>query len=97
MPGLGLFEYLNAESGSRAISLCGREAVHISVPDAGPLDLAEMARRLETVGQVAFNEYLLRLEVDDYEITLFSDARAFIKGTNDEAVARTLYSKYVGM
>ena len=95
--GLGLFEYLNAESGSQAISLCGREAVHISVPDAGPLDLAEMARRLETVGQVAFNEYLLRLEVDDYEITLFSDARAFIKGTNDEAVARTLYSKYVGM
>jgi adenylyltransferase/sulfurtransferase len=46
---------------------------------------------------VIFNEYLLRLEVDDYEITLFADARALIKGTDDEAVARTLYSKYVGL
>jgi len=95
--GLNQFEYLNAEIGSQAMSLCGREAVHISVPGARPLDLAEMARRLETVGRVSFNDYLLRLEVDDYEITLFPDARAFIKGTNDEAVARTLYSKYVGI
>ncbi len=95
--GVGEFEYLNAEIGSQAMSLCGREAVHVSVPGAAPLDLTQMARRLETVGRVTFNEYLLRLEVDDYEITLFADARAFIKGTNDETVARTLYAKYVGI
>jgi len=95
--GLGRFDYLDADMGSQAVSLCGREAVHITVPGARPLDLAEVARRLETVGPVTFNEYLLRLEVDDYEITLFPDARALIKGTDDEAVARTLYSKYVGL
>jgi molybdopterin/thiamine biosynthesis adenylyltransferase len=94
---LGQFDYLNADIGSQAMSLCGREAVHITVPGARPLDLADMAQRLQTVGQVIFNEYLLRLEVDDYEITLFADARALIKGTDDEAVARTLYSKYVGL
>lgn len=91
------FEHLNAEVGSWTTSLCGRNAVQISVPGAGPLDLAEMARRFESVGQVNFNEYLLWLEVDDYEITLLSDARAIIKGTSDETVARTLYAKYVGI
>lgn len=95
--GLGQFEHLNTETGSQAMSLCGRNAVHIRVPGAGPLDLAEMARRLELAGQVSSNEYLLRLKVDEYEIILFPDARAFIKGTNDEAVARALYSKYVGI
>jgi adenylyltransferase/sulfurtransferase len=91
------FEFLNAKVGSRTASLCGRNAVQISVPDAGPLDLQEMARRLAPVGQVSANEYLLRLTVDDYQITLFPDARAIVKGTGDEAVARTLYSKYVGI
>jgi len=95
--GLGQFEYLNAESGSRTASLCGRNAVQISVPDAGPLDLAGTARRLEAAGEVSVNEYLLLLKVEGFEITLFPDARAIIKGTGDEALARTLYAKYVGM
>ena len=95
--GLGHFEYLNADVGSRTTSLCGRNAVQISVPGAGPLSLVEMAQRLKAVGEVNVNEYLLQLKVDDFEITLFPDARAIIKGTGDEAVARTLYSKYVGI
>jgi molybdopterin/thiamine biosynthesis adenylyltransferase len=95
--GQGHFEYLNADVGSRTTSLCGRNAVQISVPGAGPLNLVEMARRLKAVGEVNVNEYLLQLKVDDFEITLFPDARAIIKGTGDEAVARTLYSKYVGI
>lgn len=95
--GMGQFEYLEAQVGSRTTSLCGRNAVQVRVPGAGPLNLVEMARRLEKVGQVSLNEYLLLLKVEGYEITLFSDARAIIKGTGDEAVARTLYSKYVGI
>jgi adenylyltransferase/sulfurtransferase len=38
----------------------------------------------------------LRLKVDDYEITLFPDGRAIVQGTDDTAVARTIYAKYVG-
>ncbi len=95
--GLGRFDYLEAAIASRTTSLCGRNAVQISVPGAGPLDLAEMAQRLATVGQVTVNEYLLRLDVEGYEITLFPDARAIIKGTGQESVARTLYAKYVGI
>ncbi|MFZ5918146.1 MAG: ThiF family adenylyltransferase [Chloroflexota bacterium] len=95
--GLGRFDFLNAEMGSRTTSLCGRNAVQISVPGTGPLDLVEMARRLQAVGEVTVNEYLLRLAVEGHEITLFPDARAIVKGSGDEAVARTLYARYVGI
>jgi adenylyltransferase/sulfurtransferase len=43
------------------------------------------------------NDFLLRLKVDGYEVTVFPDARAIIKGTDDPAVARTVYARYVGM
>lgn len=95
--GLGRFDYLEAAIASRTTALCGRNAVQISVPGVGPLDLAAMAQRLAAVGQVTVNEYLLRLDVEGYEITLFPDARAIIKGTGQESVARTLYAKYVGI
>jgi adenylyltransferase/sulfurtransferase len=48
------------------------------------------------VGETSWNEHLLRFHVDTYEITLFPDARAIVKGTDDPAVARALYSRYIG-
>lgn len=92
------FEFLNQEKGGHIVSLCGRDAVQIRQPGGDKLMLTELSRRLEKVGQVtACNDYLLRFIVDAYEITLFADARAIIKGTQDESVARGLYAKYVGV
>jgi adenylyltransferase/sulfurtransferase len=45
---------------------------------------------------VTANNYLLRLAVDDFLITVFADGRAIVGGTEDEAVARTMLAKYVG-
>jgi molybdopterin/thiamine biosynthesis adenylyltransferase len=96
--GLGEYEFLDWESGTQTVSLCGRDAVQIRVPGAQQVSLADLARRLQAVGQVtAANDYLLRFKVDEYEITLFADARAIIKGTSDETVARSVYSKYIGV
>ncbi len=61
------------------------------------LDLPGLAERLQAVGQVSYNEYLLRFVVDGYELTVFPDARAIIKGTDDAQVARSVYARYVGM
>jgi len=60
------------------------------------LDLADLARRLDGVGTVSTTRFMLRLEVGSHELTVFSDGRAIIKGTDDVAVARSLYSRYVG-
>jgi molybdopterin/thiamine biosynthesis adenylyltransferase len=96
--GRGEYEFLEHASGAQAASLCGRDAVQIRVPGARQLALADVTERLRAVSQVtASNDYLVRFKVDGYEITLFADARAIIKGTDDEMVARSLYSKYVGV
>lgn len=78
-------------------TLCGRDAVQVRPAGAGRLDLAALGGRLGHLGQVRVTPYLLRLQVDRYELTVFPDARAIIKGTSDPAVARGLYAKYIGM
>ena len=75
--------------------LCGRNAVQLSHPGAS-ISLAELAQRLAGVGSITLNQYLLRLQVPAYEITLFPDGRAIVTGTDDIAAARTVYAKYIG-
>jgi adenylyltransferase/sulfurtransferase len=90
------FEWLEGEQGSQTTSLCGRNAVQVSHRTPARLDFSEMAAHLETMGQVSYNRFLLKFNVDAYEFTVFPDGRAIIKGTNDIDKARTLYAKYVG-
>ena len=88
------FEYL--EHRRRApISLCGRNAVQIH-ERSRPLDLGSLRRTLEGLGNVRANEFALRFFVPPYEMTIFPDGRAIIKGTTDTGVARGLYARYVG-
>ena len=42
------------------------------------------------------NDFLLRFRIPPYELTVFADGRAIVKGTQDPAVARSLYARYVG-
>ena len=93
--GRGERRFLNAEVGSRTAVLCGRNAVQISNPGAR-IALPEIARRLQPLGEVDVNEYLLRARIDGYEITLFPDGRAIIKGTEDPDLAKSLYARYIG-
>ncbi|HEY1387069.1 MAG TPA: ThiF family adenylyltransferase [Ktedonobacterales bacterium] len=96
--GLGNYEYLDAPLDESGVSLCGRNAVQVRPAQkvASALDLGALAERLRPAGEVASNDFLLRLRVDGYEVTVFPDARAIIKGTADPAVARTIYARYVG-
>ena len=92
------YEFLDSLNGASSTSLCGRNAVQVrAARHAASLDLPGLAQRLQAVGQVSYNEYLLRFVVDDYELTVFPDARAIIKGTDDAQVARSVYARYVGM
>lgn len=78
------------------ITMCGRNSVQIHQRSRA-LDLATLRNRLApTVGEVRHNDYLLRFQVPPYEMTVFADGRAILKGTQDPAVARTLYARYIG-
>ena len=61
-----------------------------------PFDNGAIAEWTINGSQSRGNEFLLRFELAPYELTVFSDGRAIIKGTDDPAVARGLYAKYVG-
>ncbi|WP_423223998.1 ThiF family adenylyltransferase [Candidatus Amarolinea aalborgensis] len=94
------YEFLNAMRGTHSITLCGRNAVQISVnrgaEEAAVLNLARLAQVLQPLGAVRVNAYLLKADIDGYLLTIFPDGRAIIAGTSDPDVARTLYAKYVG-
>ncbi|MFN2455566.1 MAG: ThiF family adenylyltransferase [Pyrinomonadaceae bacterium] len=91
-----IYETLAAETVDGAAVLCGRDAVQISPAKPVHIDLKALAGRLSELAEVNSNAYLLRFRAGDYELTVFQDARAIIRGTDDVAVARSLYAKYVG-
>ena len=91
------FEFFEAENTEFSAVLCGRDAVQIQPPNASQIDLRKLAEKLKNTGDIKLNEYLLRLTVDDYELTVFKDARAIIRGIDDISTARILYAKYIGV
>ncbi len=88
------FIHLSGE-GRPHITLCGRNSVQIH-ERYRPIDFAEIEARLQPHGLVRHNEFALRFFHHPYEMTLFPDGRAIIKGTTDTGVARSLYARFVG-
>ena len=84
-----------AGEGRPHITLCGRNSVQIHERQR-PIDFEEVTRRLTPHGPVRHNEFVLKFWRDPYELTLFPDGRAIIKGTTDTAIARSLYARYIG-
>ena len=84
-----------AGEGRPHITLCGRNSVQVHERER-PIDFDELTRRLSPHGPVRHNQFILRFWRDPYELTLFPDGRAIIKGTTDTALARSLYARYVG-
>lgn len=88
------FDLLAAPALRPSAILCGRDAVQVRGDSA--VDLEELSTRLADIGDVRCNEYALRLVAPPYEMTLFADGRAIIKGVDDPARARSIYSRFVG-
>lgn len=89
------FTYLTGQSQPH-ITLCGRDSVQIHERGRS-LDLAALCQRLKpAVSDVRQNEFLLSFRADSYQMTVFADGRAILKGTKDPAVARSLYARFIG-
>ncbi|HEX6504124.1 MAG TPA: ThiF family adenylyltransferase [Terriglobales bacterium] len=92
----GEHDFIHLEGEGRPhITLCGRNSVQIHERQR-PIDFAEITQRLSPLGTVRHNDFVLKFWREPYEMTLFPDGRAIIKGTNDTAVARSLYARYIG-
>ena len=84
-----------AGDGRPHITLCGRNSVQIHERER-PVDFAEISARLQPLGSVRHNDFVLKFWREPYEMTVFPDGRAIIKGTTDTAIARSLYARYIG-
>lgn len=94
--GKGSYEFLDADRQEFAAVLCGRDAVQIAPSKGSVVDIEALGERLKFTTAVTLNEYLLRFDAEEHEMTVFRDGRAIIKGTDDIARARSLYARYVG-
>jgi molybdopterin-synthase adenylyltransferase len=90
------FPWLEGRRGATAVSLCGRNAVQLAATSADRISLASLRSKLEPLGAVSGNEFLLRFEVDGYRLTVFADGRTIVGGTDDPAVARVVHARYIG-
>ena len=94
--GLGDYQTLSPISTETAAVLCGRDAIQISPSQPTTVNFRSLAERLRAVGDVKFNEYLLRFKTGPFELTVFQDARSIVRGTDEIATARSLYARYIG-
>src|SRR6185436_12739758 len=94
------FEFLNARGASKAVSLCGRNSVQIRPAAGGGFPaLSEVKKRLEAVGTVELNAFLLRCSLKDPEgvsLTVFSDGRLMVHGVSEPVRARSIVAKCLG-
>ena len=95
------FEFLEGAAGSSTTTLCGSNAVQLTHrQNDAQLDFDAIGARLRRHGQVSCNRFMVRADITDngkpYELTVFTDGRAIVKGTRQGDVARSIYAKYVG-
>lgn len=93
----GEYEFLQNKFGSYTTSLCGSNAIQIVPQTKGEIDFQALHDNLTQLGEVSFNQFLLRFAYRDISITLFPDGRAIIKGAIDEGEAKSIYSEYIGL
>ena len=93
------YPFLDPDTASRSVSLCGRNAVQITLAKPPTFALSGLAERLAAAGSVRHNEHLLRFRPNEgaCELVIFPNGRTIVHGTDDTALARGLYARYVGL
>ncbi|MEN2767397.1 MoeB/ThiF family adenylyltransferase [Ornithinibacillus xuwenensis] len=85
---------LQYENQTKMEMLCGRNTVQIR--GTRTIMLEEAAKRLEKLGVLKQNEFLLSLEYQSYRVVIFRDGRVLIHGTDSIETARNLYYQLIG-
>lgn len=90
------YEYLGKVTGSYTKSLCGTDSIQVIPAKKIQIDFNKIAKGLEKVGTVDFNQFMLTYSDDKTEFSLFKDGRAIIKKAADELSAKSIYAEYIG-
>ncbi len=90
------FPALEGEGAAEVVKLCGRRSVQVARSGRQRPDFDALEERLARVAQVRRSPQLLNADVEGVSLTIFSDGRCVVRGTEDPGRARRLYDRYVG-
>jgi adenylyltransferase/sulfurtransferase len=90
------FPALESEGAAEVVKLCGRRSVQVAPSARERPDFDALEERLARVGRVRRSPQLLNADLEDVSLTIFSDGRCVVRGTEDPGRARSLYDRYVG-
>ena len=91
------YQWLDGRAGSQTAVLCGRNSVQIRPSSSTQIDLEKMAEKLKSAGEVRLNPFMLKLFVENFEISIFQDGRAIVTGTDEVAKAKSVLAQFVGL
>ncbi|HWQ77803.1 MAG TPA: ThiF family adenylyltransferase [Anaerovoracaceae bacterium] len=93
------YEYLGKAAGAYGVNVCGSNGngVQLWPGVKTTLNLEEQARRLEKIGKVQVNSFMLTFEGPEAAFSLFAHGSAIIQNAEDEKEAKSVYSEYIGM
>ena len=87
---------LESGAASETVKLCGRRSVQIARLGRARPDFDRLEQRLSPLGRVRRSPELLNADLPDVSLTIFSDGRCVVRGTDDPARARAYYDRYLG-
>ena len=90
------YSYYGKAVGMQAVSLCGRNSVQVIPENTNDISFEYLAKKLEPLGRVAYNQFTLDFENQNIGIKLFRNGRAIIKNVDDTNRAKSLYTEYIG-
>jgi adenylyltransferase/sulfurtransferase len=90
------FPALESQGAAEVVKLCGRRSVQVAPSARERPDFDALEERLARVGRVRRSPQLLNADLEDVSLTIFSDGRCVVRGTEDPGRARSLYDRYVG-
>ena len=92
----GEFLWLEGDRGSQTTTLCGRNAVQVIPDHDQKLDWSELKEKLSRHYEVQSTPFLFWVFLEGYELSVFCDGRTIIRGTDDIAIARSVYARFLG-
>ncbi len=92
----GIYPFLASGRALETVKMCGRNAVQIHGSGGAP-DFKKLAEKLAGQVDVEYNDHVLNIHAENFQMMVFANGRAIVKGTEDAGRAKSLYAKYVGI
>lgn len=77
------------------VALCGKNALQISSSDPAGVSLSQIAGELPAGTSFRLSRFVLSIDWQGLRVSVFADGRMVVDGSQDEAVARGLYERFL--